>query len=159
VKASQSAVELIKHYEGCKLEAYICPAGVLTIGFGHTGPDVIKGKIITADQAEKLLIADLVKYDADIARYVKVKLNQSQYDALVSFVYNLGARALATSTLLKKLNAGEFDAVPREFLKWDKARVNGMYKALPGLTKRRKSEAALFRGELVHDAIIAGKLT
>jgi len=159
MKASQSAIELIKHYEGCKLEAYICPAGILTIGYGHTGKDVTKGKIITADQAEKLLIADLAKYDAEIARYVKVELNQSQYDALVSFVYNLGARALATSTLLRKLNAREFDAVPREFLKWDKAKVNGEFKALPGLTKRRKSEAALFRGEMVHDAIIAGKIT
>ena len=132
--------EIIKQSEGLRLEAYLCPAGVLTIGYGHTGSDVREGSRVSREEAENLLTRDLERFEKDILKMVKVELTQNQFDALVSFTYNVGSGALKTSTLLKKLNAGNYMEAADEFLKWTKA--GG--KELPGLVKRRRTERALF---------------
>ena len=133
---------LLKKFEGCKLKAYRCPAGILTIGYGHTSaagaPEVTEGMTITQQEAEDILKKDLVKYEQSVLAMVKVPLAQNQYDVLVDFIYNAGGGALKTSTLLKKVNAGNFDAVPDELMKWTK----GGGKVLPGLVRRRQAESA-----------------
>jgi lysozyme len=146
MKTSDDGVALIKLYEGCKLKAYKCPAGVWTIGYGHTTmagePTVVEGMKITAVEATNILKRDLKKFEDDVAQSVTVPLSQNQFDALISFAFNVGIGALRKSTLLRKLNAGQYDAVPAELMKWTKA--GG--KELPGLVKRRRSEAGLWRG-------------
>jgi lysozyme len=140
MKTSFIGLTLIRDAEGDRLAAYYCPAGILTIGVGHTGPDVKHGMKITQAQSDALLAADLAKFEKAVARNVKVPLTQNQFDALVSFTYNLGEGNLRSSTLLKRVNAGDFTAAAAEFSKWDKA--GG--RVLAGLTKRRAAEAALF---------------
>lgn len=141
---------LLKKFEGCKLKAYRCPAGILTIGYGHTSaagaPEVKEGMTITQQQAEDILKADLVKYEQPVAAMVKVDLEQNQFDALVDFAYNAGVGALKTSTLLKKVNAGDFDAVPDELMKWTK----GGGKVLPGLVRRRQAESVWWNAHQDH---------
>jgi len=148
---SQSGLDnLLKKFEGCKLKAYRCPAGILTIGYGHTSaagaPEVKEGMTITQDEAESILKNDLVKYEQPVAAMVKVDLEQNQFDVLVDFAYNAGVGALKTSTLLKKVNAGDFDAVPDELMKWTK----GGGKVLPGLVRRRQAEAAWWNAHQEH---------
>lgn len=140
MKTSSTGRALIRNAEGDKLTAYYCPAGVLTIGVGHTGPDVKPGMRITQAQSDALLSADLAKFEKAVARNVKVALTQNQFDALVSFTYNLGEGNLRSSTLLKRVNAGDMAGAAAEFGKWNKA--GGM--VLAGLTRRRAAEAALF---------------
>jgi lysozyme len=146
MKTSAAGINLIKEFEGVRLKAYRCPADVWTIGVGHTsaaGPPVVKaGMEITNAQAMKILANDLVKFEDGVDSAVKVPLKQNQFDALVSFAFNVGLGALAKSTLLRKLNAGQYDAVPAELMKWTKAAG----KELPGLVRRRRAEAALWRG-------------
>ena len=141
---------LLKKFEGCKLKAYRCPAGILTIGYGHTSaagaPEVHDGMTITQDEAENILKNDLVKYEQPVAAMVKVDLEQNQFDVLVDFAYNAGVGALKTSTLLKKVNAGDFDAVSDELMKWTK----GGGKVLPGLVRRRQAEAAWWNAHHDH---------
>ena len=141
---------LLKKFEGCRLKAYRCPAGILTIGYGHTSaagaPEVHDGMTITQDEAESILKNDLVKYEQPVAAMVKVDLEQNQFDVLVDFAYNAGVGALKTSTLLKKVNAGDFDAVPDELMKWTK----GGGKVLPGLVRRRQAEAAWWNAHHDH---------
>jgi GH24 family phage-related lysozyme (muramidase) len=150
-KTSADAIALIKEAEGCELKAYLCPAGVPTIGYGHTKTvsknDVKRRKTITEDEAERLLKADLAEYEAGVARLVKVPLTDDQFGALVSFAYNLGVGALGSSTLLKRINSkASLADIERAWVQWDKGRVNGVLKPLAGLTKRRKAEFALFSG-------------
>jgi lysozyme len=140
MKTGQAGIELIKHFEGCKLTPYICPAGVLTVGFGHTGKDIIEDKVYSADEIEVLLVSDLAKFEVSVARLIKVGLTQNQFDALVSFSFNLGAGALQSSTLRSKLNRGEYDGAADQFLRWNKSAG----KVLAGLTKRRIAERDLF---------------
>ena len=135
-------IALIKKFEGCELEAYQCSAGVWTIGYGHT-KDVVEGKIITQEQAEEMLIDELHEYENYINDYVTVALSQNQFDALVSWVYNLGPANLKASTLLKVLNQGEYEDVPTQIKRWNKA--GG--KVLEGLIRRREAEACLFQGK------------
>ena len=136
---------LLKKFEGCKLKAYQCPAGVWTIGYGHTSaagaPEVTKGMTITKAEANDILRRDLVKYETGVEALVKQPLTQNQFDVLVDFAYNAGIGALKSSTLLKKVNAADFDAVPAELMKWTK---NGK-KVLPGLVNRRRAEAGWWR--------------
>tara|TARA_R100000995_G_C3484506_1_gene126334 strand:+ start:7452 stop:7886 length:435 start_codon:yes stop_codon:yes gene_type:complete len=140
---SQNGIDLIKEFEGCRLEPYLCAANVLTIGYGHT-KDVVKNMRITEDTAESLLKDDLRVFEDDVTRLVEVPLLQNQFDALVSWTFNLGAGNLKTSTLLKVLNAGEYKNVPEQMKRWNKA--SG--KVLEGLTRRREAEALLFeKGE------------
>lgn len=144
MQTSNRGIELIKELEGCELRAYECVAGVLTIGYGHTGKDVTEGMTITQEKAETLLKDDLKKYEEAVEKYVKVEVNQNQFDALVSFVYNVGSGSFSKSTLLKKLNAGDYAGAAEQFLVWNKATVNGVKKELEGLTKRRQKERELF---------------
>ena len=140
----QEAIDLVKYFEGLYLNAYKCPAGVPTIGYGHT-EGVSMGQTITAAEAEQFLAADLTDAAASVDTCVKVALNPQQRGALASFVFNLGAGSLQQSTLLKLLNAGDFDGAAGEFGKWVKATVNGVKTSLPGLVARRAAEASLFQ--------------
>lgn len=136
--------ELIKGFEKLKLQTYKDSAGVPTIGWGHTGPDVKMGQTITPDQAEAMFRKDVSRFEAAVGRLVKVRLTDNHFGALVSFAFNAGEEALQGSTLLKRLNRGEYDAVPSELMKWNKATVRGKKIVLAGLTRRRAAEAALF---------------
>lgn len=145
MKASQKCIELIKRFEGFSAKPYPCPAGVPTIGYGSTRDTdgkaiTLQHPPITEAQARALLAATLVTYENAVTRYVKVPLNQNQFDALVDFAYNAGAKNLLTSTLLKKLNAGDYIGASKEFSKW----VYGGGKKLNGLVKRREAERQLF---------------
>lgn len=140
---SNKGIELIKKFEGCRLAAYKCPAGVWTIGYGHTA-NVTSGMAITQQQADNYLREDLARFEKCISDNVKVSINQNQFDALVSFTYNCGAGAFKNSTLLKMLNQGNYKEAAEQLLRWDKA--NG--KVLAGLTRRRKEERELFLSEL-----------
>ncbi|WP_275261665.1 lysozyme [Citrobacter freundii] len=144
---SEKGIRLIKQFEGCRLTAYPDPGtggAPWTIGYGWTHPvdgkPVRPGMTIDEATADRLLKTGLVGYENDVLKVVRVKLTQGQFDALVSFAYNVGSRALSTSTLLKKLNAGDIKGAADEFLRWNKS--GG--KVMPGLTNRRKSERALF---------------
>ncbi|CAD5355241.1 lysozyme [Citrobacter freundii] len=144
MQTSDKGIALIKQFEGCKLTAYQDSVGVWTIGYGWTQPvdgkPIRAGMTIKQETAERLLKTGLVSYEGDVSRLVKVGLTQEQFDALVSFMYNLGARSLSTSTLLRKLNAGDYAGAADEFPRWNKA--GG--KVLNGLTRRREAERALF---------------
>ena len=132
---------LTKPFEGCKLTAYRCPAGILTIGYGHTSaagaPKVEEGMEISQADANRILADDMVKFENDVTSLVKVELTQHQFDVLVDFCYNVGKGNLASSTLLKCVNAKQFDRVPAELQKWTK----GGGKVLPGLVRRRNAES------------------
>jgi lysozyme len=140
----------IKQSERLMLKAYFDPAGVPTIGWGHIktvdANDVRRGHTITEAVALALFEADLDEAERAVRRYTKVRLNQNQFDALVDFVFNLGAGAFQRSTLLKKLNAGDYAAVPAQLLRWNKAKnpKTGLLRVLPGLTIRRQWEADLW---------------
>jgi lysozyme len=136
---SQVGIDLIKKFEGCILHAYKDAVGVPTIGYGHTG-GVIANQTITQAEADTLLRHDLDKFEDGVMNLVKVPINQNQFDALVSFSFNLGLGNLGNSTLLKYVNAKNFTAAAKEFAKWNKAGGE----VLDGLTKRRAAEAALF---------------
>ena len=144
MQTSDKGIALIKQFEGCKLTAYQDSVGVWTIGYGWTQPvdgkPIRAGMTIKQETADGLLKTGLVSYESDVSRLVKVGLSQGQFDALVSFTYNLGARSLSTSTLLRKLNAGDYAGAADEFLRWNKA--GG--KVLNGLTRRREAERTLF---------------
>lgn len=141
MRTSAKGRDLIRKFEGEKLIAYLCPAGVWTIGVGHTG-DVKPGQKISKEQSDKLLQSDLDRFEKAVANLVEVELQQHEFDALVSFAFNVGSGALAKSTLLKMLNAGDRKGAADQFLRWDKA--NG--RVLAGLTARRKAERAMFMG-------------
>ena len=147
---STQGIGLIKKFEGLHkvtddgmVVPYRCPANILTLGFGHT-KGVKKNMRITKQEAEDLLRKDLHIFEAEVKNLVDVPLSQFQFDALVSFCFNLGSSAFASSTLRKRLNAGDYSAVPAQLMRWDKARVNGKLQPLTGLTRRRAAEAALF---------------
>ena len=131
--------KLLKFFEGCKLTAYQDSVGVWTIGYGHT-KGVLEGMTITQEGAEQLLQTELEEYEGYIEKYVTVPLTQNQFDALVVWVYNLGPTNFRNSTLLKELNAGNYNAAGQEITRWNKA--GG--KVLAGLVKRREAEAQLF---------------
>lgn len=137
---SQAGIELIKKFEGCKLEAYLCPAGIPTIGVGHTGKDVRLGMTITEEEADRLLRSDLDRFERAVNQYVGQPITQGQFDALVSFAFNLGSEALRNSTLLRKLNDGDDVGASDEFGRWTKA--GG--RVLPGLVARREAEREMF---------------
>ena len=137
--------QLVKEFEGCKLKAYKCPAGIWTIGYGNTryedGLGIREGDEITQAKAELLLEAILIKFIKEVEKMVKSNINQNQKDAITDFAYNCGIGNLNSSTLLKKVNANPNDiTIKDEFLKWNKA--SG--KVLAGLTKRRQAEANLY---------------
>lgn len=140
MKISQKGVKLIQDFEGLALKAYKDPVGILTWGYGSTGPHVTPDKIGTKKDAEELLKKDLERFEKGVSDLVKVPLNQNQFDALVSFSFNLGLGNLKSSTLLKKLNASDYTGASKEFERWNRA--GG--KVLNGLTRRRIAERDLF---------------
>ena len=142
MQISKTGIELLKHFEGCELKAYQDSVGVWTIGYGHT-KGIYEGLEITQSEAEKMLQDELPEYEGYVTDKVVPLLQQHEYDALVCWVYNLGPTNLSSSTMLKKLNAGEFKEVPFQMKRWDKA--GGQ--PLLGLTRRRNAEALLFKGE------------
>lgn len=147
MNTSARGIALIQQFESLKLEAYRCPAGVWTIGWGSTridGKPVKAGMTITADEADAALLVDVAKFEVQVNKLVKVPLSQGEYDALVSFQYNTGA--LANSTLLRRLNEGDRTGAADQFLRWDKATVNGKKVVLRGLQRRRRAERDLFLG-------------
>jgi lysozyme len=147
MRISEKGLGLIKRYEGLRLEAYRCPASILTIGYGHTGPDVKEGQIITPGEAERLLLADVARFERGVEALAS-PCNENQFSALVSFAFNLGLGTLQKSTLLKKHKAGDYEAAARQFASWNKARVHGQLVPLAGLTARREAEKMLYLGEL-----------
>lgn len=139
MKTSQNGIDLIKRFEGCRLTAYRCPAGKPTIGYGHTA-GVRMGQKITQAQADGFLRDDLAKFERAVMKYDHVyHWNQNQFDALVSFSFNLGS--IDGLTAKGKRTVEEISAA---ILKYNTAKVNGVRKVLSGLTERRKAERALF---------------
>ncbi|NWD68160.1 lysozyme [Pseudomonas gingeri] len=141
MRTSQNGVNLIKSFEGLRLNAYQDSVGVWTIGYGTTR-QVSAGMTITAAQAEQMLQDDISRFEPELSSLVKVPLNQGQWDALMSFIYNLGAANLGSSTLLKLLNAGDYAGAAAQFPRWNKA--GGQ--VLAGLTARRAAEQQMFLG-------------
>ena len=137
---NRDGLDLIKRFEGCELESYKCPAGVLTIGYGHTGEDVHANMVIDRAKAESLLCQDLEHFENEVSSFVSVDLNKNQYAALVSFCYNVGQGGFGRSTLLKKLNRGDYEGAASEFKRWNVA--GGV--VLRGLSIRRAAERKLF---------------
>jgi lysozyme len=141
MRTNALGIALIKKYEGLRLKAYKCPAGVWTIGYGHTG-DVKPSDVITEHQADAILDVDLDKFERGVLELLKAVpvFNQNQFSALVSFAFNLGLDALKKSTLLAKFRTGDVKGAAAEFMKWRYAAG----RVLPGLVKRRAEEKALF---------------
>jgi lysozyme len=137
---SDAGLTLTKNFEGCRLSAYADQGGVWTVGYGHTGPGVHAGLTVTQDQADTFLISDVAGAVACVNRLVTSSIVQCQFDALVDFTFNLGCACLASSTLLRAVNAGDFDGAANEFLRWD--HVSGM--VVSGLLRRRQAEAQMF---------------
>lgn len=157
MRITECGLDLIKRYEGLVLSAYLCPAKVWTIGYGHTGPEVVKGLTITREQANELLRKDVEKFEREVTQLIGgAPTKQHQFDALVVLAYNIGTdidvdaipEGLGDSTLLKRHLAGDYVGAARAFASWNKARVNGKLVSLKGLTKRRAEEARLYLGEL-----------
>lgn len=142
MRVSQKGINLVKKFEGIRLTAYTCPAGVLTIGYGHTGSDVKPGMKIDEKEAERLLWQDTESAQQTVSSFVTARINQNEYDALVSFVFNIGPTAFVNSTLLRLLNKGaDRKVVAAEFARWVKA---GSDAPVPGLVRRREEEKKLF---------------
>jgi len=144
VKTSENGIELLKRFEGLELEAYQDIAGIWTIGYGHTGDDVQPGMKLSEREAEELLRRDLKPREQAVSSAVKVSLNQNEFDALVSFVYNVGAAAFRGSTALKRLTRGDRVGAADALTWWNKATVGGVLREVLGLTRRRAAEKALF---------------
>lgn len=156
MRTSTNGIAVAHHFESCKLEAYPDPGSSdgkpWTIGWGHTGPEVIKGLRWTQRQADAAFIADLMKFERAVTSLITVKLTQGQFDALVLFTYNVGENSLATSTLRRILNAGDYAGVPAQLARWNKN--DG--KIMKGLIRRRAAEAALWDGWAAETAIQIG---
>ena len=146
METSQEGLSLIKKFEGCELEAYKCAAGVWTIGYGSTD-GVNEGMKISQERADMLLLEDVEVFEEAINKLVEVPLEQNQFDALVSWTFNLGSTNLKNSTLLKVLNDKDYEGVPAQIKRWNKA--GG--KVLQGLIRRREAEALLFEGKEWHE--------
>lgn len=143
MELSNSIKKKIKAWEGCRLTAYRCPAGVWTIGYGHTGKDVVAGMQISQREADWLFEKDIANFAATVApQFDGLQLTRNQFDALVSLSYNIGSLSAKAPTLVRKVKANPNDPTIRaEFMKHVNARVNGVLKPLPGLMKRRAAEA------------------
>lgn len=136
----ETLLQLIRRFEGLRLKAYSCPAGVLTCGYGSTGTDINKDTVWSLEQAEERMRKDAKRFE-DAAAKLCPKQTGDNLAALADFAYNLGATRLAGSTLRRKVNAGDMQGARREIVKW----VRGGGRVLPGLVIRRKTEAALLK--------------
>lgn len=140
MRTSQKGVDLIKHFEGFRSAPYQCQAKVWTIGYGHTKGVTALSESVSKEEAEAILQSDLLKYERSVSNLITVPLTQNQFDALVSFTFNLGGGALQRSSLRQKLNRKDYSGASVEFLKW--VRAGGVIRK--GLERRRKAERALF---------------
>lgn len=147
---SDRASEAIRRHEGLRLDAYLCPAGVLTIGYGHTGAVKPKQKI-TEDDAMTLFGQDIAVFEEGVAELVTRPHQQGAFDAFVSLAFNIGLAAFARSTALRRYNAGDVAGAAEALQWWNKARVNGQLRPLRGLTKRRAEEADWLLEEIEAD--------
>lgn len=151
MKATDEIKRLIKEWEGCRLTAYRCASGRLTIGYGHTGKEVCRGLRIAQATAEYFFENDVARFEREVTALLEssgVKVRQHQFDALVSFAFNAGTGNLKSSTLLRKVKANPDDAtIPDEFRRWVYGTVDGKKKVLPGLVKRRDKEARIYAGK------------
>lgn len=146
MKTNQAGVDLMHTFEGFKLKAYPDPGTggkPWTIGYGHTGPEVVPGLVWTKAQCEAAFRKDLEKFEKGVANMVTSPLTSNQFSALVCLAYNIGIGNLSKSTLLKKVNLGDYAGASKEFMKWNKAAG----KVMAGLTRRRTAERALFDKE------------
>lgn len=141
MKISEEGISLIKKFEGCKLRTYLDAVDVPTIAYGRT-KDVKIGDICTQQQAEDWLEEELVEYEGYVEKAVTVPLEQHHFDSLVSWTYNLGPSNLTRSSMLRVLNASDYDNVPEQIMRWNKA--GG--RVLAGLVRRREAEAEMFKG-------------
>jgi len=141
MKISKEGVALIKKFEGCKLESYYDAVDVLTIAYGRTKA-VKAGDTCTQEEADQMLAEDLEEFEGYVDKLVTVDLEQNQFDALTAWTYNLGPTNLNSSSMLTKINEKDWDEVPNQMKRWNKA--GG--KILEGLVRRREAEAKLFEG-------------
>ena len=146
MEISQEGLSLIKKFEACKLQSYKCAAGVWTIGYGSTN-GIEEGMEISQERADMLLLEDVEVFEKAVNELVEVPLEQNQFDSLISWTFNLGPTNLKNSTLLKVLNNKNYDEVPTQIKRWNKA--GG--KVLQGLIRRREAEALLFEGKEWHE--------
>jgi len=148
MRLSDKGLNLIKEFEGFRGKAYLCPAGVPTIGWGCTKgvthDDVARGRTINKATAEKMLREELDLFERAVDSALTLPPNQHQFDACVCMAYNIGAAGFRNSSVAKAHNRGDFQAAARAFGLWNKATVNGKKVELPGLTRRRSAEAALY---------------
>jgi lysozyme len=142
MKTSQRGIDLIKSFEGLRLSAYQDAVGVWTIGYGHTR-SARAGMRIDHDEAERWLRQDLYQFEDCVDELVDVALSQAQFDAIVSFAFNVGCGALHGSTFLRRLNAGRYDEAAAEFMRW----IHAGGRPLDGLRRRRRAERELFESE------------
>ncbi len=156
MRISEHGIAVAHYFESCRLVAYPDPGSSdgtpWTIGWGHTGPDVHRGLVWTQDQADAAFRTDLKRFESGVGSLVKVPLTQGQFDALVLFSFNVGLKALGGSTLLRLLNAGDYDAMPAQLARWNKN--DGQ--VMRGLTRRRAAEACLWVGLPGAEAIAKG---
>ncbi len=144
MKLTQAGINLIKQFESCKLTAYLCPAQMWTIGYGHTGADVRKGQVITQSKAELILQSDLLAFDAAVQAQCP-DATSAQHDAMTCLAFNIGIRNFGKSSVARLHNAGDVIAAARAFALWNKATdATGIKRELRGLTRRRAAEAALY---------------
>jgi GH24 family phage-related lysozyme (muramidase) len=144
MKTSQIGLELITKWEGLKLNRYTCIAGKPTIGVGHVILPGENYQTITREQAMDILAKDVERFEKAVKKHITVKLNQNQFDALVSFIFNTGEGGIINTGVQKAVNSGNFEIVPEKLLEWSKARINGVLQTNKGLYNRRLSEGQLF---------------
>lgn len=141
MRINDAGLALIKRAEGLRLDSYRCPAGIATVGYGHTGPDVRIPMTITPGEAERMLHEDLARFENGVTNCLcGAPTNSNQFSAMVSLAYNIGLGNFATSTVLKRHKLGDYDMAANAFLLWNKAKK----KVLPGLVRRREDERELY---------------
>lgn len=141
-----AGLRLLIDCEGCKLTSYRDVGGVQTIGYGHCGPDVVPGLTITQAEADALLLADLARFESGVDELIKVPISWNAYSACVVLAFNIGLAAFGSSTLLRLINAGDMDGAAKQFGLWVKVTMkDGRRRTVPGLVKRRRAEASLFK--------------
>lgn len=139
-QVNEAGLALIKEFEGCRLTAYLCPAGVPTIGYGATGQDIRLGMIWTQEQADERLAEDVAQFAGMVDEVIQVDCSDNEFSAMVSLAFNIGGRAFRNSTLARLVNEGNFAGAAKQFARWNKA--GG--RELAGLTRRREAERDLF---------------
>jgi lysozyme len=156
---SKEGLEHITKWEGLVLKRYICPAGKPTIGVGHVILPGENYQEITKEQALEILAKDVERFESAVKKHITIPLNQNQFDALVSFIFNTGEGGLVNTGVQRAVNSGFFASVPAKLEEWSKFRVDGVLKVNKGLLNRRKSEAQLFMKPVDVPSCVPPKMT